>query len=54
MGLYPCPVRSEGCKLRPLVNADPCILTNRGSDVWGQVSGVRCQVSGLRGKRGDQ
>jgi len=35
-----------GCKLRPLANADPCILTNRGSDVRFQVSGVRCQVSG--------
>jgi hypothetical protein len=29
-----------GCKSRPLVTADPCLLTNRGSDIRFQVSGV--------------
>jgi len=36
------------CKSRPLVNPDPCLLKNRGSDVRFQVSGLRFQVSGLR------
>jgi hypothetical protein len=35
-------------KSRPLVNPDPCLLTNCGSEVFFrcQVSGVRFQVSG--------
>jgi len=28
----------NGCKLRPLVNAYPCILTNRGSETWHQIA----------------
>jgi hypothetical protein len=29
-----------GCKSRPLVTADPCLLINRGSDIRFLVSGV--------------
>jgi len=27
-------IYQNGCKLRPLVNAYPCILTNRGSETF--------------------
>jgi len=41
--------QGRGCKLRPLVNADPFILANRGYETL-----FKCQVSGLREKRDDQ
>jgi hypothetical protein len=34
----------------PLVNADLCLLTNRSPVIRFQVSGVRCQVSGVSNK----